>query len=424
MDEGGNNMKDQMRNKLRDKAGFTLVELIVVIAILGILAGVGTVGYSGYIKKANQAADEQLLGAVNQAFAAACIENNVNFSGIATGGAGLTYTENGPVTGVTPVQGVTGNALTELNSDFLRYYAGNESAALKYYKAGEITFYAGRGFAGTAGLYSETFTLNGKTVTLTAPQAVIDQIKQSIWTSDAVGVNQLMTSVDNVTGLVKGLFGDPNVNASLLPVLTGNEFTAYMVTALEGSSMAAGFAGAVSAAMEDNPSLTEAEAKLQVTQQMIGNIMESAPDENQEAKKMIANTMVLYTAANSGKLVNSGWYESFKTNGGIVDTAAVQGVLNGTAANAETFAQLAAAYAMNIAYNGYVSQTEAAGQTAMGKTDYLASDQGYEAFNTYLSSMNLITSNCEDPVLAAEVLEKGFNSQELLAALNSMLGGN
>lgn len=417
-------MKHQLRNKIREKAGFTLVELIVVIAILGILAGVGTVGYSGYIKKANQAADNQLLGAVNQAFAAACIENNVNFSGIATGGAGLTYTENGPVTGVTPVQGVTGSALTELNSDFLRYYAGNEATALKYYKAGEITFYAGRGFAGTAGLYSETFTLNGKTVTLTAPQAVIDQIKQSIWTSDEVGVNQLMTSVDNVTGLVKGLFSDPDVNASLLPVLTGDEFTAYMVTAFEGSSMADGFAAAVSSVMAGNSSLTEAEAKLLVAREQIEAIMASDADENQEAKKMIANTMVLYTAANSGTLVDSGWYESFKTTGGIVDEAAIQGVLNGTAANAETFAQLAAAYAMNIAYNGYVSQTEAAGQTAVGKTDYLASDEGYEAFNTYLSSMNLITSNCEDPVLAAEVLEKGFNSPELLAALKSMLSRN
>ena len=54
-------------NMFKKNGGFTLVELIVVIAILAILAGIAIPAYSGYITKAQQAGDLQVLASVNTA---------------------------------------------------------------------------------------------------------------------------------------------------------------------------------------------------------------------------------------------------------------------------------------------------------------------------------------------------------------------
>ena len=69
-------------NMFKKNGGFTLVELIVVIAILAILAGVAVPAYSGYITKANNAKDMQVLSAINTAAQGIAAAEGVTITGI------------------------------------------------------------------------------------------------------------------------------------------------------------------------------------------------------------------------------------------------------------------------------------------------------------------------------------------------------
>ena len=104
------------------QSGFTLVELVVVNAIMGILAGVGSAASSGYVKKANEAADLQLLGAVNTAFAAASYDAG-QYDGRPSGGA-ASLTEDGKVAQVI-------SSVDRDGAFFQRYFSGNQDSRFK-----------------------------------------------------------------------------------------------------------------------------------------------------------------------------------------------------------------------------------------------------------------------------------------------------
>ena len=109
--------------KFGSKAGFTLVELIVVIAILGILAGIAVPAYSGYIKKANEAADYAQLDAVKTAAVFAYVDAVINDADT-TNDDKINVTSIEYTCGTNNSVKVTG-AAGEKNVNITAYYTGN-----------------------------------------------------------------------------------------------------------------------------------------------------------------------------------------------------------------------------------------------------------------------------------------------------------
>lgn len=67
-------MRNVFLKKLRNRAGFTMVELIVVIAILAILAAIAIPNYTAYTDQAKQAADRQTASVAVNAMAMYCAD--------------------------------------------------------------------------------------------------------------------------------------------------------------------------------------------------------------------------------------------------------------------------------------------------------------------------------------------------------------
>lgn len=196
------------------QSGFTLVELVVVIAIMGILAGVGSAAYSGYVKKANEAADLQLLGAVNTAFASASYDAG-QYDGRPSGGA-ASLAEDGRVDKV----------ISSVDRDgefFQRYFSGNQDSRFKLYTnlAYDRTTGTFHGAVLTAATDKDgntvlRYTINGQDYEFTATEAQLDAFRASTFGGKSMTMNDLTGNVGGMINALNSALGGGNFLASVL----------------------------------------------------------------------------------------------------------------------------------------------------------------------------------------------------------------
>lgn len=356
----------------RGQAGFTLVELIVVIAILAILGGVAVPAYSGYVKKAEYAADEALLAELNTAFAAACAINGENHIGRKD--ASATITEGAAAVEVT---GITGFA----------------DAFNTFYEGGEFKVMTSLGYNKEKGCFEDN---SGRFSSL------FNTLKEKY--GDAIANKILSTNLGAIKteDLFEQLNGAMDMAGNLGLANMGGE----------------GFVNAYFSYLGFDPSAyssdEEAQAALDAKLEALGVDDATAS----------TNAVALYAAQNSSG-VTIDRLNAWLGNGNDTDDLEAN-------ASANTLAEAGAIYGMYLSYQQKINGTVPTGNTLDIMNDAL-SDAGFanwvstssdaqaelDAYKTY---MEIINEAGKDDNTRNEILANGFQNPELESLMKELMG--
>lgn len=385
-----NKLKNFWRMNAQSAKGFTLVELIVVIAILAILAGVAVPAYSGYVEKANKAADEQLLANVNTAFAAACIENQVDPSDLLDGSVTLLPGGKSPIEGV-----------SKYNEEFCVYFEGNLGEKFNVIDA---VFVNGEFTALSGDMQSLLNTLREQYGTQAA--ALLNS------GFSAIGYDKLANQIENASVMLGDLAG--NFPESGFGMLIGSGDNIIKLVEYAGGE-------------EKLLKLLEAKKAQLMADPKYANEPDIDFDKLAEGH-LLANSAVL-TAASQKDAISTEFINSLKTGNAVemLRTNAHGGNADGT-----TVAQAAYSYAMYTSYLQYAGKEVPTEVNIDDVYDTLASDDfknnymsssDYTADHAgYLGAMDIISGSASNAGqnTANDILLNGFNNAELVGLLQNL----
>ena len=380
---------------LQAKAGFTLVELIVVIAILGILAGVAVPVYSGYVKKANMAADQTLVDSINTAFAAACIEHGYNVNEVDAANAKLDIDDNTMLLVYESEDCLVNKDVTD---SFKAFFGTNSNSKFKVYKM--LTFQNGM-FVGEPGV--KVVTVGEWTFEI--KESSITNFKNA--TAFSQHVDDLQVRVDNLSKAYTEVVGG---DIARLQSLFGDGYIKY----LNDNNIAADEMGnaTVLYVAEKSAGMTAQNAydQLLATKMYLNQNPSATIDDYMAALSVngdaLATTAMLYGAVTA--YVNGPGEEDTALRGKLTDVH-----------DAGTLLSLITAASGNDGFLAYCSD---AGAAANG--DLKPSEQFTIDMNGYLGALDGINTSADafkGDLNNNGTLWQGDNAETLL---NQLLGNN
>lgn len=410
------------------EGGFTLVELVIVIAILAILAGVAVPAYTGYVEKAEEAADQVVLGAVNDAFAAACLEYGMDSVDMQSAGVRVANQQIGSLAYVTPTvaSGLTIDAETRAGmvDAFDRYMEGSDRTL----KNEEIRSLVWNDLLKCFEFGDTLAMSNGQMV---ADPAIVAAIRASIYGDlGAESVDELMrenidlalTALDASSWLAQmGLgIGDQEV----LDAVNNGSFNDYF-TPEQLAIVNAGFADGATDAQRDLAEQMVANSAVLYTANVLGGrsaVSLNATIAESENPRAAINSLIS-TGGLGGKLTNTAistaMYEAYiATEEG---QAQLQSYLNGGWGRSEEI------FKRSLMSSGETNRLTNLAGTTEGMNAYATwlqstgENGGQETLTGFMGAMTLVDANIGS-VGQENFINEGMDNADVQALLLEVLG--